>query len=196
MASDRSRRAQPVQMFPSQVGEAPHKNFQCTDVLKNALAGTSSLVLGYDDFEKTQKIDKSHIQMNLVLVDCLLDINSTELYNRSFLQDCLMFVDKLLAGRLSKALNSTRWSDDGSKLLHMCFMELRRIKRNTRTGERHAPWLKALLNKMTTEGNSLQEAKSQFFESRRSSSSSSVATGRMSFASRSPLQDPHRGDPC
>jgi hypothetical protein len=77
-------------------------------------------------------------------------------------------------------------------------MELRRIKRHTRTGEGHAPWLKALLNKMTTEGNPLQEARSQFFESRRSTSSSSVATGRMSLASRSPLQAPHRGegDPC
>ena len=124
--------------------------------------------------------------MNLVVVDCLLDINSTGLYNTSFLQDCLMFVDKLLAGRLSKTLNSTKWADEGSKLLHLCFIELRRIKRNTRTGERHAPWLKALLNKMTTEGNPLQDAKSQFFESRRSTSSSSVATGRRSFASRSP----------
>ena len=58
MASDRNRRAQPVQMFPSQVGEALHKSIQCTDVLKNALAGTSSLVLGYDDYEKTKKLTK------------------------------------------------------------------------------------------------------------------------------------------
>jgi hypothetical protein len=104
------------------------------------------------------------------LLDCLLDINPTAFYNKSFLQDSLMHVDRLLAGRLSKAANGTTWADEGSKLLHLCFMELRRIKGNTRTGERHAPWLKSLLNKMQGDAGPLQEAKSDFFARLRSSS--------------------------
>jgi hypothetical protein len=138
-------------------------------------------------------MDKSHIQLNLVLVDCLLDINPTALYNKSFLQDSLTHVDRLLAGRLSKAAHGTKWADEGSKLWHLCFMELRRTYRNSRTGERHAPWLKHLLNNMQGDAGPLQEAKSDFFARLRSSSSSSGAPCRRSFASRSPPRSSQRG---
>jgi hypothetical protein len=140
-------------MLCSQVGETLHKHLQCTEILKNALSGTGTLVLGWDDYEKSKRLDKSAMQLNFVLLDCLLDINPTALYNKSFLQDSLMHVDRLLAGRLSKAANGTKWADEGSKLLHLCFMELRRTYRNSRIGERHAPWLKSLLNNMHGDAN-------------------------------------------
>jgi hypothetical protein len=58
-------------MLCSQVGEALHKHLQCTDVLKNALSGTGTLVLGWDDYDKSKRLDKSAMQLNLVLPDCL-----------------------------------------------------------------------------------------------------------------------------
>ena len=153
MAADRSRRSQPTDVSIPEVADAVVKVLQHTKQLDLALAGTADIVHGWAESEDLgqKTADKTILQMNQLLLECLLEQNSTGLYNRLTCENILLMVDKNMGGRLSKSQRSTKWVYNGAKLLTYCLQDLRHRLRNGRTYERHAPWLQALLKKMTLE---------------------------------------------
>ena len=113
MAADRPRRSQPIDVSVPEVADAVVKVLQHTKQLDLALAGTTYIVNGWAEFEELgqQKVDKTILQMNQLLLECLLEQNSTGLYNRLTCENILLMVDKKMGGRLSKSFKKApNWS--------------------------------------------------------------------------------------
>lgn len=123
MAADRPRRSQPIDVSVPEVADAVVKVLQHTKQLDLALAGTTDIVNGWAEFEELgqKKVDKTILQMNQLLLECLLEQNSTGLYNRLTCENILLMVDKNMGGRLSKSQKKHHMCLQWSQIVDLLF---------------------------------------------------------------------------
>jgi len=88
---------------------------------------------------------KNHVEKNITLVQILLGINATGLWQKTFLADLLVKLDTSFGALMCQAHNdSTEWAQDSAQAIVHLFIELRRAKRNSKTSERAPAWLQLL----------------------------------------------------
>ena len=82
---------------------------------------------------------------NFTVVQILLSINPSGLWQKTFLADMLVKLDTSFGALMCQAHNdSTEWAQDSAQAIVHLFIELRRAKRNAKTSVTAPAWLQLM----------------------------------------------------
>ena len=112
----------------------------------------SGLVNSQAEILAKHNATKNQVEKNITLVQILLSINPSGLWQKTFLADMLVKLDTSFGAMMSKSQSdSTEWAQYAAQAIVHLFIELRRAKRNAKTSERAPAWLQLLFGMLNME---------------------------------------------